>query len=112
MAELLRGGIHDWPVVTVEFVPGSQHAYSNAGYCVLQLVLEDSSGLSLHELASARMFGPLGMDHSTFDEPLSTDLLATAASGHIRERANRDSKPEPLPVEGRAEIAPGATGGL
>jgi CubicO group peptidase (beta-lactamase class C family) len=112
MAELLRGGIHDWPAVTVEFVPGSKHAYSNAGYCVLQLLLEDLSGLSLHELATGRIFGPLGMGHSTFDEPLSTALLATAASGHRRERANEGSKPEPVPVEGKAEIAPGATGGL
>jgi CubicO group peptidase (beta-lactamase class C family) len=112
MAELLQGGIHDWPVVTVEFEPGSKHAYSNAGFCVLQLVLEDLSGLSLHDLATIRMFGPLGMDYSTFDEPLSTDLLATAASGHRRERANKDSKAEPLPIEGKAEIAPGATGGL
>ena len=112
MAELLRGGIHDWPMVTVEFEPGSRHAYSNAGYCVLQLLLEDHAGLSLHDLATGRMFGPLGMDHSIFDEPLSTDLLATAASGHRRERASKDSKPEPLPVEGKAEIAPGATGGL
>jgi hypothetical protein len=112
MAELLRGGTHDWPVVTVEFEPGSRHAYSNAGYCVLQLLLEDQSGLSLHNLATDRMFGPLGMDHSTFDEPLSTELLATAASGHRRERAGQGLKPEPLPVEGKAEIAPGATGGL
>jgi CubicO group peptidase (beta-lactamase class C family) len=112
MADLLRGGIHDWPTVEVEFVPGTQHAYSNAGYCVLQLVLEDSSNLSLHDLAMGRIFGLLGMDHSTFDEPLSTDLLATAASGHRRNRADRDSKPEPVPVEGKAEIAPGATGGL
>ena len=40
MAELLRGGTHDWPAVKVEFEPGSRHAYSNAGYCVLQLLLE------------------------------------------------------------------------
>jgi CubicO group peptidase (beta-lactamase class C family) len=112
MADLLQGGIHDWPVVTVESVPGSKHAYSNAGYCVLQLLLEDLSGLSLHELATGRMFGPLGMGHSTFDEPLSTDLLATAASGHSRSRTGRGSTPEPVPVEGKAEIAPGATGGL
>jgi CubicO group peptidase (beta-lactamase class C family) len=112
MAELLRGGIHDWPVVTVEFVPGSKHSYSNAGYCVLQLVLEDASKLSLHELSAQRMFEPLGMGHSTFDEPLSPDLLATAASGHRRKRQEDDPKRGPMPVEGKAEIAPGATGGL
>lgn len=112
MSELLRGGIHDWPMVVVEFEPGSRHAYSNAGYCVLQLLLEDHSGFSLDELATRRLFEPLGMKHSTFDEPLSADILAAAASGHRRERTSEDSKPKPLPIEGKAEIAPGATGGL
>lgn len=112
MAELLRGGIHDWPVVEVEFEPGSRHAYSNAGYCVLQLILEDSSGLDLHELAASRVFESLGMNRSTFNEPLSPQLLATAASGHRRHRADKVSKAGPVPVEGKAEIAPGATGGL
>ena len=112
MAELLRGGLNNWPVVAVEFEPGSKHAYSNAGYCVLQLLLEDSSDLSLHELSAMRMFGPLGMEATTFDEPLSPELLTTAASGHRRKRAEEDPDRGPVPVEGKAEIAPGATGGL
>jgi CubicO group peptidase (beta-lactamase class C family) len=110
MAELLRGGIRDWPVVTVEFLPGSRHSYSNSGYCVLQLVLEDASGLSLHELAEHRLFGPLGMSWSTFHEPLAAQLLATVASGHTREQ--RASGRRPVPVTGKARIAPAATGGL
>jgi CubicO group peptidase (beta-lactamase class C family) len=112
MAELLQGGIHDWPAVTVEFLPGSRHAYSNAGYCVLQLALEDSTSLSIHDLAVQRMFSPLGMNHSTFAEPLEPALLATAASGHTRKRVGDGPQREPVPVEGKAEIAPGATGGL
>ncbi len=110
MAELLKGGIHDWPVVAPEFVPGSRHAYSNSGYCVLQLVLEDASGLGLHELAAQRLFGPLGMGHSTFDEPLEPAVLASVASGHTRASGGWDR--EPTPVEGKADIAPAATGGL
>jgi CubicO group peptidase (beta-lactamase class C family) len=112
MAELLRGEPYDWPAVTVEFEPGSRHAYSNSGYCVLQLVLEDASNRSLHELAVQRMFDRLGMDHSTFDEPLEPALLIAAASGHTRGPAVEGSPREPVPVEGKAEIAPAATGGL
>jgi len=112
MAELLAGGIRDWPVVTVEFVPGSRHAYSNAGYCALQLVLEEASGLSLHQLATREMFGPLKMSHSHFDEPLGSEVLANAASGHTRKRTGEGQRREAEPVEGKAEIAPGATGGL
>jgi CubicO group peptidase (beta-lactamase class C family) len=112
MAELLLGEPYDWPVVTVEFEPGSRRAYSNSGYCVLQLVLEDTSNLGLHELAVQRMFVPLGMHHSTFAEPLEPALLAAAASGHTRSRPVEGSPREPVPVEGKAEIAPAATGGL
>lgn len=112
MAELLRGGIRDWPEITVEFVPGSRHAYSNAGYCVLQLLLEETSDGSLQELAAQKMFGPLGMDHSTFAEPLDQTLLAAAASGHERKKKGDTNEREAVPVEGKAEIAPGATGGL
>jgi hypothetical protein len=52
------------------------------------------------------------MDHSTFDEPLAPALLAAAASGHTRGPAVEGSPREPVPVEGKAEIAPAATGGL
>ena len=112
MAELLAGGIRDWPAVTVESVPGSRHAYSNAGYCVLQLILEDVSGLSLHKLAQREMFGPLGMTRSTFDEPLAPEVLATAPYGHSLERSDDGSGRVPVPMDDKADIAPGATGGL
>ena len=107
MAKLLMGGLRDWPVVTVEVLPGSRYSYSNSGFCVLQLVLEDSSNLSLHELASQKLFGPLGMQHSSFAEPLDSAQLATAATGHTMGNGSQYE-----PVEGKAEIAPGATGGL
>ena len=112
MAALLAGGIDDWPAVGVEFVPGSRLAYSNSGYCVLQLVLEDRSRLSLHQLATQLMFGPLKMGHSRFDDPISAALLATAACGHRREPAADGQGQVAVPVEDKARIAPAATGGL
>jgi len=112
MAELLRGGVNDWPPITVEQEPGSTHAYSNSGYCVLQLALEDAAGTSLHELARKRLFEPLHMSHSRFDEPLEPEVLAAAAAGHTRRRHADGSRAEPATVEGRAQMAPAAAGGL
>lgn len=112
MAELLAGGIDDWPAVGVEFVPGSRLAYSNSGYCVLQLVLEDRSRLTLHQLATRLMFGPLKMGHSRFDDPISPELLATAACGHQPEPTADGQGRVAVPVEHKARIAPAATGGL
>ena len=112
MAELLGGEKRNWPAVTVDFEPGTRHAYSNPGFCVLQLALEDVSGRTLHDLATVRLFAPLGMRHSTFDEPLAPRVLEAAAAGHHRRRAEDGSGSEPVMVAGRAEMAPGAAGGL
>jgi CubicO group peptidase (beta-lactamase class C family) len=112
MAEILKGGIRDWPAITVEFLPGSRRAYSNAGYCVLQLMLEDLSGANLHRLAAKRLFGPLNMSRSTFGEPLTPEVLETAATGHVRKSAGEGKSRKAEPVEGKAQIAPAATGGL
>jgi CubicO group peptidase (beta-lactamase class C family) len=112
MADILKGGINDWPAITVEFLPGSKQAYSNAGYCVLQLMLEEVSGRSLHQLAKQEIFEPLAMDHSTFDEPLTPEVLARAACGHLRKRSAEGQPRTAVPVAGKAQIAPAAAGGL
>jgi CubicO group peptidase (beta-lactamase class C family) len=112
MAELLRGGIRDWPAITVESIPGSLRAYSNPGYCVLQLALEDSTGLSLHAFAKKRIFDPLGMDRSYFNEPLTEAQLAVAASGHLSKRSGGGPDRTAEPVPGKADMAPAAAGGL
>ena len=112
MADLLRGDTHDWPAVTVEEEPGTTHAYSNTGFCVLQMALEDVSGLTLHELAVQQLFGPLDMRHSRFDEPLEATTLEAAAAGHTRQRREDGSRGDPVMVDGRAQMAPAAAGGL
>jgi CubicO group peptidase (beta-lactamase class C family) len=112
MAELLRGGIHDWPTITVEEEPGTSHAYSNSGYCVLQMALEDVTDLTLHELAAQQLFRPLEISHSRFDEPLDPATLDAAAAGHTRQRGEDGSRGDPVMVDGRAQMAPAAAGGL
>lgn len=46
---------------TLNFPPGSDHAYNNSGYFLLALVLKRVSGKSLRDFVQEHFFGPLDM---------------------------------------------------
>ena len=50
----------------IHFEPGSQYSYSGEGLCYLQFVIEKLTGKSLNELMNEKLFGPLGMKHSSY----------------------------------------------
>ncbi|MEW6725308.1 MAG: serine hydrolase domain-containing protein [Bacillota bacterium] len=62
--------------------PGTSFEYSDAGYCIIELLLEDISGESFANLARRLVCSPLGMERSCFSQPLPPDLLGQAARGH------------------------------
>ncbi len=68
--------------VRVNMIPGTQHRYSSGGYAILQQLLIDVLGMSFPELMQELVLGPLGMDHSTFQQPLPEEWHRHAASGH------------------------------
>ena len=67
--------------VHISGTPGQLWSYSNAGYAVVQLALEDSLKLPFGELAQQRILGPLAMNRSSFDQPPAQPDLA--AGHHI-----------------------------
>ena len=70
---------------TPEFVPGSRWQYSNIGYNVIQLLLEDVSGKSFQQNAEEIIFNPLEMKHSTFIYPLDPERRKLEAMPHDAE---------------------------
>ncbi len=48
------------------FEPGERFSYSGEGIYLLQLVVEEATGEPLEDLARARIFEPLGMEHTSF----------------------------------------------
>jgi CubicO group peptidase (beta-lactamase class C family) len=66
----------------VEFVPGSKWQYSNVGYDVVQLLLEDTAGKPFAEIAKEVVFDPLGMGSSTFVYPLPSEMRRREAMPH------------------------------
>lgn len=102
LLEFLQGK-HKTPAVTVVSQPGKSFCYSNPAYLVLQQLLEDVSGMSLDQLARKKLFTPLGMEHSTFAEPLPEKVLQHVAAGHLKKYEK---------VADKAIMIPGGPGGL
>ncbi len=70
--------------VQVLMLPGSKFEYSNNGYLVLQLLVEDVTGKPFAEAMKDLVLNPLGMHHSTFNVPLSGEAAKNAASAFGR----------------------------
>jgi CubicO group peptidase (beta-lactamase class C family) len=68
--------------VRVEAEPGSKYAYANGGYLVLQLLVTEITGKTFAQYMKDAILHPLGMDHSTFEAPLSSAQAAVAATGY------------------------------
>ncbi len=51
----------------IAYDPGSYFQYSGAGYTLLQLIIEEVTGISFQEYMKTEIFEPLGLTHTTFD---------------------------------------------
>jgi CubicO group peptidase (beta-lactamase class C family) len=65
------------------FPPGEEHLYSNTGYNMLSLIVKRASGKSLRDFAAERIFGPLGMTHTQYND-LHTRIIPNRAQGYSR----------------------------
>ena len=69
-----------WQQRELNFAPGSEMLYSNSGYTLLALIVQRVSGQSLKAFAQARIFGPLGMKDTGFQESYSLPIKGRAYS--------------------------------
>jgi CubicO group peptidase (beta-lactamase class C family) len=70
------------PPVRVEAIPGTRFAYSNGGYLVLSLLIEDVTGEPFAEYMKRTVLDPIGMKRSTFNAPLPREWQARAATAY------------------------------
>lgn len=83
--------------VRVNVLPGSVWRYSGGGYTVMQQLVVDLSGAPFATHLRARVLEPLGMQNSSFEQPLPTAMAARTATGHLLDRQ---------PVPGRWHVYP------
>lgn len=82
----------------VEYIPGSKWQYSNFGYLVIQLLLEDLLGKPFTRIAQETIFEPLGMTSSTLVVPLSDEEKAKEALPHDAEGTAHEPQLHPNAV--------------
>jgi CubicO group peptidase (beta-lactamase class C family) len=73
--------------VRVEAPVGSKFQYSNNGYLVLQLLIEDVTGKSFTEFVKKTVLDSIGMTQSSYDVPLSNELSSKAATAYLHGHA-------------------------
>ncbi|MEM1107583.1 MAG: serine hydrolase domain-containing protein [Planctomycetota bacterium] len=84
---------------------GRRMKYSGGGVTVTQLVVEDVTGRRYAEAAAARLFEPLGMTRSSFENPLP------ASHGNIAKAHDVQGRPRALP-RGYEAMPEAASSGL
>lgn len=77
--------------IRLEAVPGSRWKYSGGGYMVMQQLLLDVSQQPFPELLRDTVLAPIGMTHSTYEQPLPVELRVQAATPY---------KADGAPIEG------------
>jgi len=68
--------------LVVKTLPGSVERYSGAGYLILQLLIEEASGLPFEDCVQKYVFDPLEMKHSTYNSQPDKNLGKSIAVGH------------------------------
>ncbi len=69
---------------SLDFQPGDKYSYSNSGYLMLSMIIEQVSGMTFADFARENIFDPLGMDHSLFLDDART-LVPNRALGYHRD---------------------------
>lgn len=71
------------PAIRVDKTPGESFRYSGGGISIMQQAMIDIEGRPFPSIVHDLVLEPLGMMHSTYDQPLSDAWLAHAATGYL-----------------------------
>ena len=68
--------------IRVDLKPGTQCRYSGGGYTIIQQLLIDLVDRPFPVIIEELVFNKIGMENSTFEQPLAEKLVAFAATAH------------------------------
>ncbi|TDL34278.1 class A beta-lactamase-related serine hydrolase [Jeotgalibacillus sp. S-D1] len=78
--------------VKVSYKPGSEFHYSDAGFCIIQLLIEDVMEKPFQQVMNEEVFQHLKMKNSTFELPASASARQKFSCGHNRHGELADGK--------------------
>jgi CubicO group peptidase (beta-lactamase class C family) len=87
--------------IRVDTKPGAIWRYAGGGYVVVQLLLQDVTGEPFPKLMHDTVLAPIGMTHSTYEQPLPKGRLADVAIPY-----RQDGQPIPGGPHVYPEMAP------
>lgn len=73
--------------VRADAAPGSRWRYSGGGYTVMQQMMMDVTSKPFPQFMHEILLGPLGMNDSTYEQPLPGERAKATASGHYQDRS-------------------------
>ncbi len=82
-------GVKPWvntEPVRVIVQPGTQFQYSSGGTTVVQLLIEEITGMPFDLWMQANVLTPLGLSDSTFSQPLPSSYAERIAHGHGKDK--------------------------
>jgi len=83
LAQVLDGAKpSNTPPISVDELHGQGFHYSGGGYTILQQVISDATHQRFPDFMKQTVLAPLGMTHSTYEQPLPKTIRRYAASGH------------------------------
>jgi CubicO group peptidase (beta-lactamase class C family) len=85
------------PAIRVDKTPREGWRYSGGGYTIAQQMMIDAAGKPFPKLLDELVIAPLGMTHSTFQQPLPPDLLRHAAAGVLPDKSAVEGKRHTYP---------------
>ncbi|MTH54872.1 serine hydrolase [Bacillus mangrovi] len=85
MAEILGTTPYCETPIDVKYQPESDFYYSDAGFCMIQQLIEDVTGNSFIKVVKELLFDPLKMTNSTFLQNTSEEINMNVSSGHNKE---------------------------
>jgi CubicO group peptidase (beta-lactamase class C family) len=68
------------PPIRVDAEPGTKYNYSGGGFTIMQQVMIDASDEAFPKLLKVMVLTPIGMTHSTYQQPLPEEWKAFAAT--------------------------------
>ncbi len=69
----------------LEFTPGSKFSYSNSNYLLMGMLVERTSGKTLRDFARERIFDPLGMDETRYQDR-HDEVIVGRSHGYSRQQ--------------------------
>jgi len=79
---MVLNGKGNTSVITIDTIPGSIWRYSGGGYTIIQKLIEDVSGISFAKYMDKNILEPMGMNNSTFQQPLPSNLHSKASEAY------------------------------